>query len=127
MSAPAVISDAEVICGFMQPRTDCTDWPFGGRSDFWWQGVNNSSRIPAGWEPRPLTLDRLWEVEERLTAEQRWAYSDVLCLKVIWPTQPSESTFSVVHATAAQKITALAIVLRGTSTCPATGAQTEKQ
>ncbi|SRR5260370_1379040 len=96
-------TDEEVICGWMEPR------PSGSLTNLladWWlfRSVN------AGWVPRTLTLDRLWNVEERLTEKQRDPYLDVIVRNT--GLGPTTAGWDMAHATAAQKIKALAEVLR---------------
>jgi hypothetical protein len=98
-----MLSDQEVICAFMEPRPEPNT--HGGthrsaRGWWFWSGT---------WEPRTLTLDALWEVEEKLKQRprgQRAAYYEHQGLL-------SEATDGESwHATPAQKIAALASVLR---------------
>ncbi len=78
--------------------------------------------------PRHLTLDALHEVEARLTGEQRTEYRRQLCL-AIWDLAESDGHFKLanvemtqgqlmdllIHATAVQKVRALASTLQSQS------------
>lgn len=110
MSEPGkLMTDAEVICGWMEPKpttmpeTLCT--PLG-----WWECRVVSGKwtwVPTEWAS---TLDALREVEERLTKEQWRAYWDRLV--------PFEAISGVgsdcylIHLSAEQKIKALAQTIR---------------
>lgn len=84
------MTDAEVICTFMEPKPDPEELRL--------------------WLPGSLTLDALWEVEERLTAEQFAAYIERL--EDGWDINGLARDYGLVHARAEQKIKALAAVLR---------------
>ena len=96
------LTDQEIICTWMEPKPEPPmRLPTEAESQSqWWKRVYNS--LDRGWEPYTLTLDALWEVEERLTALEWGEY--LLNLPYI--------KREVVHATPAQKIKALAAVLR---------------
>lgn len=103
-------SDEETICEWMQPKP-VRVWSrdSGGRE--WWSAVWSSE---TGWQFHPilLTLDALWEVEERLTEEQWRKYES---MSVGWWSDGPKiiSGFrAAVHATTEQKIAALAQVIR---------------
>jgi hypothetical protein len=135
--AETVLSDAEVICGWME--TKLSSGPFDYRPwrsvspRGWWTVLNGRklSITPNEWYPVDLTLDRLWEVEERLTDEQRQRYSTHLAgcsIDTLRRCVDYADLWDLHHATVSQKIAALATVLRGTSiTCPATGAQPKEK
>lgn len=112
------MSDEEIICGFAEPVPGFRgiDYPYsvGG---FWVREIDKPK------EPAPLTLDRLHEVEERLT-DQQWQYYCVLmfqsCCREARTTNPIEDELTknrkaLLHASAPQKIAALAKVLREAS------------
>jgi len=91
------MTDEEVICTWMEPKPDGRA-KRGASKGLWWIRVRG-----VRWFPSVLTLDRLWEVEDRLIHQGR----------------ADEYRYSLVHrdayffhATAAQKIKALAAVLR---------------
>jgi hypothetical protein len=98
-----VLTDEEVICTRMDP---------GREEGEWWVEKNfapcfgNSHTIC----PQALTLDRLHEVEKQLTEEQWWAYELELSRVV---RHMGSTALGFIHASAAQKIKAQAIVLRG--------------
>ena len=77
----------------------------------WWRSDTETPEVT----PRDLTLDALWEVEERLTAEQWDAYLNHFAT----PAERIKKHFFwergsvLLHAAAEQKIKALAQVLRG--------------
>jgi hypothetical protein len=95
------VTDEEMICNFMEPKPEGRPSSYGSGEVWWrwgWRYI--------GWLPRPLTLDALWEVEARLTDEQCSRYTrELVMLPWLW------------HATAAQKIKALAAVLREVQPC----------
>ena len=110
------MTDAEVICTWMESRPvshfEGDLMGYVGPPPFvsphgWWHDISNK------WVPRPLTLDALWKVEERLTDEQAAHYAtrlvSVLPLlgRAAW----------VWHATTEHKIVALAAVLRPQVDC----------
>ena len=92
--------DAEVIRRWMQ---GCYPWPAEGHLRYW-------------WTVDPLTLDALHEVEARLTDEQWKRYVPRFDA---YSTMPSSNWFTLskpfLHATAEQKIAALAAVIREAS------------
>jgi hypothetical protein len=108
---PARLSDAEVICSWMEPRpTSLRGW-WRSSAGRWW------IRRKRGTVPhnRVNTLDALWEVQERLTSEQWRLYRREFRLAV----EREDGTFPLgervhdyLHATPKQKIEALAAVLR---------------
>lgn len=105
----------EILCEFMEGRDprNAVSVKRGTKvldidSLHWW-----IARWRAGnWEfaPRTLDLDALHEIEERLTDEQWIAYVDALI--AIMP-QRLPRKGEIVHATAEQKIMALAETLGG--------------
>jgi hypothetical protein len=107
-----VPSDEEIICAWMEPRPTKSPLRRDELSRHWWQW----NRFDAAWGPRYLTLDALWEVEERLTDEQRLDYRESL----VAPHRDSGERglplvmlyWVLLHATPEQKIRALAQVLR---------------
>ena len=107
-------SDQEVISRFMEPnprsRTRSRDSEHG-----WWRliGIDRKTAewVPIGSLPAShITLDRLYEVEELLNQGQWKTYTDLLI------DDPDAISgyfeFGLIHASAAQKIKALAEVLR---------------
>jgi hypothetical protein len=125
-------SDEEVICNWMEPvahqyelrqqyRDKChRTIAIGGSAAFiprprrrWWE---ISQEVGGPFVPVALTLDRLHEVEERLTERQQDEYSKELSRLIYSIDGPSafyrSELFMFFHATAAQKIKALAKVIR---------------
>lgn len=103
------LSDAEVICEFMEPRRPWEGpwWKIRGP----WDDVatpDNSRHVP-----RTLTLNECHEVEGWLTDEQWRAYRNAILrgadMMGPWMVR-------LIHATAEQKTAALASVLRTTDT-----------
>lgn len=103
------MTDEEVICEFMEPKPvgeaplSCTY-----RGDLlsdggFWQ----ADEYTTVWHRSELTLDRLHEVEARLTDEQARQYHQLLNESPDW-----EIHNYLWHAKAEQKIAALAAVLR---------------
>ncbi len=68
----------------------------------WWL------KLDGRWQARSLTLDALWEVEARLSAAQVHDY----LMALVGATTDIAVIAQAVHATAEQKIKALAQVLR---------------
>ena len=93
------MTDEEVLCTFMHPMPKIYD----PHTD-WWKW-----RSGATFAPRKLTLDILHEIEERLTEEQWKAYRDEILRDTdmlgLWMVR-------LIHASAANKVRALAAVLR---------------
>jgi hypothetical protein len=113
-------SDEEIICAWMEPDYQAT--PFGlhercekSKGGWWERGRNGMWYTVLGRCEDLELLGYLWEVEERLTAEQ-WAqygaamlgYSEGAIIR--YPTAVENKL--LLHATPEQKITALAAVLR---------------
>jgi hypothetical protein len=103
-------SDASVICRFMEPqpysRTRSRDSEGG-----WWRLVG-ADRKSSVWEPtRYLTLDLLHQVEERLTPGQCSQYERELYYAMRNAKRKLIGVYAW-HASAEQKIRALAVVLR---------------
>lgn len=93
------LSDAEVICGLMEPKPEA-EFRYTSLEPTWW-GWDFYIRK---WKPRLLNLDALREVEQKLidmaySRQVRVEYE--MWAMVTW------------HLTAAQKIEALAKVIRG--------------
>lgn len=93
------MTDAEVICAFMESRPPANTIHVQRGADWWlWWGGE--------WTPIDLTLDALWKVEERLrlgSQEERRSYRN------FGRSIPAAQKW---HATPEQKIAALAVVLR---------------
>lgn len=122
------LDDEEVICEWMEP--DGLSKPFDGPEEAhpyrWWKWY---MRFPAGLQSGQrrhinidLTLDRLHQVEERLTDGQ-WLQYSVCCWK--WYTEAATGNDYeishlnrwrkvLIHLTAEQKIKALAATIRAT-------------
>lgn len=106
------MNGAEIVASFMEPKPALPARYSPGRlSDSgWWELVP----IDGGgmeWCPAALTLDKLREVQARLTTEQRMAY-----YLQLWPVCPPvgiEGCWALLHASAEQKVAALAELLAG--------------
>lgn len=112
--AADVRSDAEVVCGFMEPVVGFRGMDYPKSLNGWWL-----AELGAKKEPSELTLDRLREVEAKLTDEQWKDYCAAFAVQNL--PQPSEGdTFADtvawdrahLHASPFVKIRALAAVLR---------------
>lgn len=119
MNKPMRLTDSAVICRFMgwildAGRCPICGWPFAANESEGCTPPDNCSQRPAPVtraDALPtLTLDRCHEVEARLSDEQWGAYGIVLA-EIL---QSTERKFArgLIHATAKQKIAALAAVLR---------------
>jgi hypothetical protein len=102
------MSDREVIATWMEPKPQLTTRQrvsFGG----WWLSLPDHRGIRRWHQPRDWGrewLQALHEVEERMTQHQRGLYVDTLSgdrCRDLW---------LILHASAEQKIAALASVLR---------------
>ena len=98
------MTDEEVICEFMEPH-ESMNW-------IWWK-INRDMTVIH----RELTLDALWEVEERLKQDYtKWEqYVDLMMGRKLYHFRKIldyADITATIHATAAQKIKALATVLR---------------
>lgn len=126
----SAITDAELICEWMESRPDYgLMYPDYERSRItenrlrseggWWKGYFDWTP-PGTWNvvAVDLTLDRLHEVEARLSDEQKHRYVDLMCggrsLGKMINLQQFDyaDAFGFLSATAAQKIAALAQVIR---------------
>lgn len=112
------MTNEEIICGWMQPRPRDGDAEDDGK---WWRSHNTAICFGEHWitVPADLTLDRLHEVEARLTDEQWEGYIGILAGVPIKRALSTHDYYldhmderELVHATAEQKIKALAEVIR---------------
>lgn len=92
------MTDEEVIASFMEPKPT---WSSSDRNGEWWWCWDHR------WHSCKLDLDALHEVEARLTNEQWDAYANLM----MDPAGIHHTRF-LLHASAEQKIEALAAVLR---------------
>jgi len=97
------VSDEEVIAAFMEPVPGFREIDYPKSIAGWWTAPTGHTKVPA-----VLDLDALHEVEARLT-EERWD----LYISEFWKLSIG-STWArdYLHASAADKIKALATVLR---------------
>ena len=100
------MTDEEVICTWMQPKPLVSIGALcaaGGSAAVpkWWEP---HWELAGEWQPISLSLDLLWEVEERLVQMKnaRWVQVELQEQHIFW----------IWHATAEQRIQALAVVLR---------------
>lgn len=96
------MSDEEIICTWMEPPTTAR---FPER---WWYAIGSKR------QPCTLDLDALHEVEARLTYHQLLQYQQLLLNQQIFMLMQVnyEDLWRLLHASAADKIKALATVLR---------------
>lgn len=96
------MTPAEIVASFMEERPED---PRGhdDPSPFWWRRTYLHEKP---WEPREVSLDGMRLVEERLNCGRTWAYDNALQRQV-------SGEYYVWHASAEQKLAALAEVLRG--------------
>ena len=80
------MTDAEIIC----------EWMDRGHMSVWWI----ECQPPKPDVPRSLTLDALWEVEERLTDDEWRRYGWLLIKDFINLTTPFILSKARIHATA---------------------------
>ena len=111
------LSDEEIICGWMEKR------PPDGKGDKvehayeprWWGCSYQVEPKPSGigkefhwqWHPITLTLDRLWEVEEKLPSELRLDY----WLELTHGGPPELGYWRILHADTSTRISALTRIL----------------
>lgn len=103
------MTNEEIICEFMEPRSHerpGQTTPKALLGSPWWDWA-----ISYGAFPKSLTLDRLHEVEARLTDEQWVNYIAELLLGTYDDITGTHRR--LVHASTTQKIKALASVLKG--------------
>ncbi len=99
------MTDQEVICNWMEPKPTGS-WIRDVQPKWWYFSTYEP---PTGWHVKSLTLDALWEVEERLKQKPRggrglyWDYRSLLI---------EVTDGEAWHASAAQRIKALAEILR---------------
>ena len=107
-----VVSDQEVICCWMEPKSleaPGQTTPKALLGSPWWDWS-----IGFGAFPKPLTLDLLRQVEERLGNNDRLRSAYVYALwNAVEPGPLMSDRWALIHASAAAKIKALADVLRG--------------
>lgn len=101
-----MLSDAEVVCTFMELKP----MPIAGFKRVYAAGAKWWAYREDEWEPAALTLDALHEVEARLTESQWKAYGE----NVVRETTAGYWPRNLLHASAEEKIRALATVLRAT-------------
>jgi hypothetical protein len=100
------MTDEELICRFMEPVPGFRGIDYPHSVGGWWIAENGKQSRPAD----SITLDALHEVEERLTEKQGWDY--LAALQSETADIPGWAFRHLWHATAKQKIAALAKVLR---------------
>lgn len=117
------MTDTEAICAWMEPKPevvpeyaedmDICGSPCHSPLGFWI--CDGGYGVPYTWQPRPLTLDALRDVESRLSEDQWPAYK----LAVRNSLENSLGQWSMrrrmkdlIHLSAERKITCLAAVLR---------------
>lgn len=100
------MTDAEIICEFMEPRP--SGYASGKGMKWWYPSAGYVSTAPFPVAPIELDLDALWLVEDKLSDEQWQEYASLM----MDPSGERHTRF-LIHATPAQKISALARVLRG--------------
>lgn len=102
----------EIICEFMEARPETRSGV--GDNTRWWRAcyyLVSQDETVTSYRAQPLDLDCLHEVEARLTGEQWTLYYDHL-----WATnygQEHPTWRFLIHASAPQKIAALAKVIGG--------------
>lgn len=114
------IPDEEVICGWMEKRPPDGKGEKVETADARWWGYNYQLKPKDSgvgrefhwqWHPVSLTLDRIWEVEEKLSPNQQWGYWHEL----IKGGPPELGYWRMLHASAATRIAALAGLIRSAS------------
>lgn len=109
MSDVSTKTDEEVICEWMEPKPEDLNPHVGllvSKGEWWYRYTLDKT-----WTACKPNLDRLHEVEARLTDEQWERYLDQLVDDDAISGYQTER--DICHATAAQKIAALAAVIRG--------------
>ena len=115
-------SNAELLCGFMEKRPEMGPLDFRPwRSNSparWWVAANPTTEdnSPNEWRPVSLCLNRLREIEAKLTEEQWQRYYDGIWVEWQVVTQTTGRMrllgMFLLHASVEQKIAALAQGLR---------------
>lgn len=104
------MTDQEVICAWMEPQPLLSEGAMQEARQpypYWW---TVHDEIAGEWQPRILALDALREVEARLTYAQWSDYSHGLGFASFG--EPVVRAKLLIHASAEQKIEALAAILR---------------
>lgn len=116
--------DWDLICTWMEEKPISTVHP-GIEEAYnvkwwiwgWWYTAPSQPNIERpvayGWKPRSLNIDACHKVEARLTEEQWALYAHHLCAGYDFEDIGLVLYRDWIHATAEQKIKALAAVLRG--------------
>jgi hypothetical protein len=108
------LSDEEIICTWMEPKPPESPCATNERSRLsFWRPQFTRHHEPA-WVPIRLTLDALWEVEERLIQEWRRTKKLVACARMVGYKHKLKGATvdNEWHADAPTRIKALAAVLR---------------
>lgn len=113
MADAVAATDADVICAFMVPKPQFhpNDMP-EGFDPKWWL-VHLDRELRATWHPRDLDLVALHQVEARLTDEQ-WGIYGASIFELHVSQECLNPWRLICHLSAAQKIAALAEVIRQT-------------
>lgn len=113
-----MLSDAEVICNFMEPleSIDCSTGGKRSLADWWRRETEWSVSLKwKPWVPATLTLDALHKVEKRLTDDQWWKYETHIIANAPDRDKHQELLELIkchIHADAPTRTKALAAVLR---------------
>jgi hypothetical protein len=113
------MTNEEVICSYMEPSPPIKSFRihYSGNEDGqdeqmesplrWWVADTEEKKIT----PRTLTLVECWKVQERLTKEQGSDYINLI-LEMGNIGDAFSFMWELVHATAEQKVKALAEIIR---------------
>ncbi len=104
------MTDAEVICGFMEPKPGVIEARVISKGGWWKSRWSSMQYRIWPYDDKTDSLDAMHEVEAKLTDEQWIRYRREF--RVISPPRESHEE-CLIHLTAEQKIKALAAVLRG--------------
>jgi len=131
IKAAMLARDRETICGWMEPRPTSKEGSAERLRDLgrvqWWRGQFVPPHRSGEWCPVYLSLDALHRVEERLNDRQRQRYAELLLGVTsdrIRHRFDYADAAALWHATAEQKIRALANVIR--ESLPASGKEPQK-
>lgn len=101
------LTDAEVICNYMEPKPELGWRTLPVPLPEWWYWESDLGPGFADWHHRTLDLDALYEVEQKLMD------GDITTVKIAAKYIKCADGYPAWHLTAAQKVEALATVIRG--------------
>lgn len=107
-----ILTDAEIVAGFMEPKPEeVSHRTIGDHSPLmWWRCCLRANPSRTTWDPTAITLNECRLVEARLS-ENQWEAYDQMLIKTLYT---SATVRAAIHAPAETKLAALAAVIRST-------------